>query len=125
MPKKVSVSTEKIINNKSEQKIKKDLNDIVIESFYVDRTQTAKSITRDSNNDYGNTIANTYVPFFYLNNAEISAIYKKETKDNILAYINSIKDQIAYALDFPFKQQFLLDTIDAIDRPKEGQEVKN
>ena len=124
MPKKPSKYAEKIQGDKSESKIKKDIININIAHYHVDTENKAFSINSVLNSFMKpNPIMNEYLPFFYLNRSQINSITNITTRNDINSYLNKIKDDFSYALGFPYKQQFLRDTIDAIDRPKPGSDI--
>ena len=129
MPKKSNVSkyVEKIQSDKSDTKIKKDIININIAHFHVNDQYTAQVINQYERKNFveSNPIMNEYLPFFYLNKAQINNIQNINIKNEINSYLNKIKDDFSYALGFPYKQQFLRDTIDAIDRPKKGDDINS
>ena len=126
MPKKANPSkyTEKIQSDKSDSKIKKDIIKLNISHYHVDTETKAFSINNNLTRiGINNPIMNQYLPFFYLNMTQIRNINNTATRDDILSYLRKIKDDFSYALGFPYKQQFLRDTIDAIDRIKENDDI--
>ena len=128
MPKKErKLRIEKIENEKTDEKVKDDIKKIVIPTYHVDTVAKAQIIaTSESDN-----ISSFYLPYLYLNEDTInlrremyrntflisSGSYDAAGKE-IREYINDIKDKFSSALGFPFKQQFLYDTIIAIYRPE-------
>lgn len=130
MPKKAIKYVEKIQSDKTDSKIKKDIIKLNIAHFHVNDHYTADSINEYKRNfvllnQNQNPIMNQYLPFFYLNKNQINNIRDNDVRNEINSYINKIKDDFSYALGFPYKQQFLRDTIEAIDRPKETDDINN
>jgi hypothetical protein len=132
MPKKErKLRIEKIENEKTDEKVKSDIKKIVIPTYHVDTVEKAKIIAAIKHAN----IYSYYLPYLYMNDDEINLrreYYRSggfnsladEGGKDIREYINDIKDKFSSALGFPFKQQFLYDTIIAIDRSETDDILK-